>query len=456
MPRIDCPGFGAVWLTTLEMTRRTKLWEWSRLFSEYAVAQAVIQLLGVLAGLWLVNLLPVREYALYAFALSIFTFVTVFSDLGVSSALLYFRREVRIANTPFAPYVHAAFVLRRGLLAVGALAGLALLALMGRQRGFGVTQLLSIGAVLVVGAWFQVSASMGLMLLRLEGVYRDSYLAEAAGNALRLFGVALIWLLSTPIAWLAMLTGVAGSYGCGTLAGRRVRVIAEREPISGHRGGETSGRDIVRYILPTLPSAAYFSIQAPLTVWLSAYFAGTQSIAEVGALGRLGMIFGLVSGFMGTVLIPRFSVMTDPRHYLRRYLELWAVLAVFGAGVVLVAAAVPDWFLLLLGHSYRGLEEGVLIVASSSVFGTWGSYAVAINSARGWVRLQPAALALFVVIQVVLAAVLDLSSTRGVLHFGMWSAIAGLGVQVAINATGFLRPAWVIVRKSERTTRSHQ
>ena len=109
----------------IAMKRWAKIREWSRLFSEYAAAQAVIQLLGVLAGLWLVNLLPVREYALYTFALSIFTFLSVFSDLGVISALLFFRRETRTASAPFAPYVRAAYTVRYGLLALGACAGLA-------------------------------------------------------------------------------------------------------------------------------------------------------------------------------------------------------------------------------------------------------------------------------------------------------------------------------------------
>jgi hypothetical protein len=293
---------------------------------------------------------------------------------------------------------------------------------------------------------------MGLLLSRLEGVYRDSYFAEVVGNALRLLGVALIWLGSAPIAWLAMLTSAAGSLACGILAGRRVRTIAPCEPGTGGAPEEAPTRAIARYILPTLPSAAYFSIQAPLTVWLSAYFAGTQSIAEVGALGRLGVIFGLVSGFMGAVLIPRLSVVTDPRHYLRRYLQFWAVLAAFGAGVVAVAVAVPHWFLLLLGDAYRGLEDGVLIVASSSVLGTWGGYAVAINSARGWVRPQPAVLAVFVVAQVLLAGALDLSSTHGVLQFGLWSSLAGLLPQLLLNAAGFLHPAWVIVRAPESPT----
>ena len=186
------------------------------------------------------------------------------------------------------------------------------------------------------------------------------------------------------------------------------------------------------------PSAAYFSIQGPLTVWLSAYFAGTQSVAEVGALGRLGLIFGLLSGFIGAVLIPRLSVVTDDAHYLRRYLQFWLVLAAFGAGVVALALAVPHWLLWLLGDAYSGLRDGVLVVAVTAVLTSWGGYVVGINNARGWVRLQPVAVAIFAAIQVTLVAVLDLSSTIGVLYYGLWSSLAGLLLQATINVVGFL------------------
>jgi hypothetical protein len=288
---------------------------------------------------------------------------------------------------------------------------------------------------------------VALLQLRLEGLYRASYVAEMCGNAMRLAAVAAMWLATAPLAWLAMLSGAAGGLVTHILAGRNVpradespqvgAPVANRKPIEG----------IARYVLPAALSAAYFSIQAPLTVWLSAYFAGTQSVAEIGALGRLGLIFGLLSGFTGTVLIPRLSVVTDDSHYLRRYLQFWAVLIAFGAGVVVLAFVVPEWLLFLLGNAYSGLASGVLLVAISSVLSTWGGYAVGINNARGWVRHQPAAVTIFALLQISLIGILDLSTTIGVLYYGVWSNLAGLLLQAGINATGFLRPHWVAVQR---------
>ena len=40
----------------------------------------------------------------------------------------------------------------------------------------------------------------------------------------------------------------------------------------------------------------------------------------------------------------------------------------------------------------------------------------------------------------------DLSTTMGVLRYGVLSNRAGLMLQIAVNAAGFARPAWVRVR----------
>ena len=426
------------------MSSWARIGRWSRLFSEYTAAQVVIQALGIVAGLWLVNLLPVREYALYTFAMSIFAFLSIFSDLGVGSALLFFRRETRAAGAAFDPYIRAAYKVRYALLAVGLCAGLAFMVTIGPERGFGYAEIVVVGALLIAAVWAQVGSSIAILQLRLEGLYRGSYLAEACANALRLLIVAAMWLAAAPFAWLAMLSGAAGALASRTVATgalRRAGHALTADPSEQHQRAPLEG--IVRYVLPMSLSAVYFSIQGPLTVWLSAYFAGTQSVAEVGALGRLGLIFGLLSGFMGAVLIPRLAVVTDETHYLRRYLQFWVVLAVFGAGVVALAWGVPDWLLWLLGESYAGLGDGVLIVAISAVLASWGGYVVGINNARGWIRLQPVAVAIFAAIQIWLILVLDLSSTIGVLHYGLWSGLAGLLLQVLINVAGFRKLTWV-------------
>lgn len=424
------------------MNRWARLRNLSRLVSEYTAAQTLIQLLGLAAGLLIINLLPVREYALYALALSVLAFLSVFSDLGLSGALLYFRRETRKTRSRFAPYVVAALRIRRGLLLAGAVVAVTFIFIVGSGRGFDLGELAAVNIVMIAAVWMQISATIGLINLRLESMYRESYLAEFMGNAVRLAGVGAMLAASLFHAWIAMLPSLAGSIATSAMA-RRSLNVADEPSGPDVPAAALPYRELARYILPTSVGAAYYSIQAPLVVWLSAVFSGTETIAEVGALGRLGILMGLASGFMGTVLFPRLSVVTDDALYLRRYLQSWAILIAFSVLVVGAAVAVPEWFLWLLGSSYRDQSEGFILVTLTSVLGTWGGYVVSVSSARGWVRHHARLVALYAGIQVILIVSLDLNSTEGVLRFGLLSSIAGLIMYLIINVIGFLRPAWV-------------
>ena len=130
----------------------------------------------------------------------------------------------------------------------------------------------------------------------------------------------------------------------------------------------------------------------------------------------------------------------------KRYLQYW--IPVLGIAVALVALAFqfPDVFLFLLGKNYSTLRSELGIVAISVALKLLRLTCLTINSARGWNRWQAVALVFYVAGQGFLIVGLDLSTTAGVLMFGLFSNLIGLLLQIPINAVGFIRPSWVKVR----------
>lgn len=427
-----------------------RLRRWAGLVSDYAIAQAAVQGLGLAAGLVLVNIMPVREYAFYTLALSIVSFISIASDLGVSNALLYFRRETRIAQTPFPPFVASALQMRRILLLAASGIATPFFWHAAAGQGFAAFEILATLAALLAAVWFQVHASVYLLLLRLAYAYRTSYVAETAGNACRLAGAIAMGLLSVTAAWLGVLIGALG--GLLTLrVSRRTHALLSPSDIGGvGRNDKTHAQAILRYVVPTLASTLYFALQGPLMVWLSSYFGSAENIAEVGALGRMSVLFGMLLGFANAVVLPRLAGVTDEPTYLRRCLACWALLVPVGLGLLAAAAAAPHWLLWLLGANYAGLEKELLLVVLTASINLWGGFAVAVNNARGWVRWQSVVLVPYVVAQLALVMVLDLSTTYGVLLFGLWSAITGTALAVATNVIGFYRPGHVAVAYAPR------
>jgi hypothetical protein len=406
---------------------------WLHLLGAFFSAQVGIQALGLATGFLLVNVMSVRDFALYTLGSSVLGFFTFLSDLGSSSSLLHFYRRCAAEGRSFGDYYSAVLGLRRGAFGVGALVVLVGFPLVAWRQGFaGAESLLTAGAV-ICAVWFQIDASLRLLALRLDGSYTASYRAELAGNGVRLaLALVSIQIMS---GWLGMIIAAAGVAVTARLAVGTLPTATVR--------GEDRRREILVYLAPTLPSALYFSIQGPLVVWLAATFGSTRSIAEVGALGRLGLVFGIFNALTGTLLLPRLASILDDVAYRRRYLVYLAGLVALGGSLLGLVAAAPGALLALLGPHYSGLRTELLVLLSGSILQLLGGYAVGVNNARSWTRLQGGAVLLLVAAQALLASVLPLSSTFGVLLFGLGTAAVGLLLQLATTAIGFLRPTWV-------------
>jgi O-antigen/teichoic acid export membrane protein len=419
-----------------ETRRPGTLRRWIGILSAYFTAQTLTQLLGIAAGLLLINFLPVTEFALYTLALSVTTFFTFVSDLGSTTSLVHFFHRSRTESEDFQPYMDAVLSLRRMAFLLGALAVAVAFPLMAAAKGFELRDSLLVTGGIVLAVWFQISSSLRILALRLADRYGRSYRAEVAGGGLRLLLVLALIASRLLWAWLAVLASALASAAVALLARPEgeTRMAADLRPYR---------RRVLRYLLPTLPSALYFSIQGPLTVWLAATFGGTRNIAEVGALGRLGLLVGIFSSLTGVVFLPRLARITDDRLYLRRFLQFGSLLLALALALFGAAALAPDLFLLLLGPRYQGLYRELLVVVASSGLTLLDGYLVSVNLARSWNRWQGLAVALLIASQAVLVTVLPLATTAGVLSFSLASSAMALMTQAAIAGIGFTRPRWV-------------
>jgi O-antigen/teichoic acid export membrane protein len=410
---------------------------WAKILSAYFSTQTVVQLTGIAAGLLFVNFMPVREFALYTLAFSVITFFNFITDLGSSTSLVYFFHRTSKEGEAFQPYFAAVLSLRRTAFLLGAAGVLLVFPRMAAAKGYGLTEALLVTGAIVLCVWFQIASSLRVLALRLADRYRASYRAELAGGFARLLLAALLVVSALLKSWLGVLASAVGSAVVAILA--RPATAAPIPAIDLRR----YQRKVLRYLLPTLPSALYFAIQGPLTVWLAATFGVTRNIAEVGALGRLGLLVGIFSSLTGVVFLPRLARITDDRLYRRRVVQFGSSLAAVALTMFAAAALAPDLFLLLLGKNYAGLHRELLLVVAGAGVSLIDGYLVSVNLARAWTRWQGLAVASLVAVQAVLVALLPLSATAGVLTFNLLSGAAAFGGQLAIVTLGFTRPRWV-------------
>jgi len=410
---------------------------WAKILSAYFTAQTLTQLLGIAAGLLLIRSMPVGEFALYTLAFSVVTFFNFLSDLGSTTSLLHFFHRAGQEEGAFEPYFAAVLSLRRTAFLLGAVVVTIAFPFAAAAKGFGWGEIALATAGILACVWFQIQSSIRILALRLHDRYGQSYRAEVGGTSLRLLLAGVMVATGQLWAWLGVAASAAAS-GLSTALARSAR------PAAAPAGGLAPyRRQILRYLLPTLPSALYFSVQGPLTIWLSATFGSTRTLAEVGALGRLALIVGIFSGLTGVVFLPRLAAIASDELYRVRCLQYGFALALVVAGLLAAAALLPRLFLMLVGPHYSGLHRELLLIVAGSGLAMLGSYVANVNLARGWSRFQGLAVLAELAGQILFVKLLPLSTTAGVLRFTLLSATTGLLCQCVILALGFTRPSWV-------------
>src|SRR5437879_324737 len=111
--------------------------------------------------------------------------------------------------------------------------------------------------------------------------------------------------------------------------------------------------EIVRLIKNLAANAVFYCFQGQITVFLISFFARrAASVAEVGALGRLAMIFAVLTNLLINIFVPAFARCQEKRKLRYLYATIAGGVILFSAVVLGGAALFPIHFLLVLGNRY--------------------------------------------------------------------------------------------------------
>ncbi len=418
------------------MISRPSLQHWISLALHYLGAQTIIRLASTASALALVHMLPVDQYGVYTLLLANLTFLVGLSDFGASASLAFFWRRTTPALRPFQAYIEGVQRLRKQLFVCSALASVFYLLALSRTKGFDTVGLAYGSAMMLVATWLYVRIGTGLVLLRIRGEFNQSYLVEASSEITKLLVTCLLLLLGSQVGWLALSGMLAGAIVADSVLTRLGKYDLLRSDGLSTHSLDRAYRAVRDHVLPTVPWTLFFVIQSPLIAWLAATFGSVHNLAEVGALGRLASIVGLVSGFTVSILVPRLGHIKDERQYFRHYLAWWVLLIFLGLAILLMVIIWPQIALLIIGDQYSGLANELVLAVLTSIVMTFEFYAGAINRARGWMGSQMQRVAVIAIGQALFVPWLDFSRTDHLLAFGFATACLMTAVQVTFNIRG--------------------
>jgi O-antigen/teichoic acid export membrane protein len=404
-----------------------------RVVGKFAFVQAVVQVIGFLSGILLIRYLDQREYAYFTIANTMQGTLNTLADIGISVGLVSIGGRVWQDRNRFGQLVKTASHLRRKLGAIAAIVITPILFFMLVKNGAPTPYTLILIAFVLAGLAVQLSLGVLGVVPRLRSDVGRIQMIDLVGAVARL-------LVLVALMFLFLNSAVAVAVGSATLLLQywMLRRYAARVIDLDAPENEEDRGAMQRFIRHLAANAVFFCFQGQITIFLIGFFGrGVTSIAEVGALGRLGMVFMVLTNLLSNVFGPAFARCQDPKRLRWQYAMIVGGVTAFS--VVLIAAAVlfPGAFLFVLGAKYAHLERELVLMVSGAVVGALTGTFWTLNASKAWIAGSWLYIPLTLTAQIALIPVTDFSSVRSVLLFNLLSAVPNLLLNFALSIRGF-------------------
>jgi O-antigen/teichoic acid export membrane protein len=405
----------------------------ARTLSQFVTVQVAVQLMSAVSGILLVRALSQSEYAYFTIANSMQATMGILADSGVGIGLSAIGGKVWQDRHRFGELINTALRLRRSLasLAAAVVAPILIWLLVSNGASKPYAGVITLAVLLALN--YQLLAGVLGIVPRLHSqISRVQKLdAIVAASRLVLLAAAYLIFLDAAVALFAGIVGIIAQY---ILLKRWTTDNIERHaPIN-----QEDRATMLSIVKHQAPNGVFYCLQGQLTIWLISIFGNTRNIAEVGALGRLGMIFSVVSAVMSSIVLPGFARCQSAALLRRRYFQIISGFGLMGAGLIAIAAVFPDQLLWILGSKYAHLRNELLLMMTLSAANALIAAMWSLNATKAWIQYSWFNIPGVILMQVVLLTFIDISSVRGVLIFGILSLLPTLLLNSILSLRGFL------------------
>jgi len=406
----------------------------AREVGRFAWLQLFVQLIGFATGILIVRHLEQREYAFFTIANTMQGTINVLADIGISIGLISIGGRVWQDRHRFGELVSTGLKLRRRLGAASVLIVTPVLYLMLVKSGASVFYAATLIVAVLGGLYVQLSSGVLDVVPRLHSDFRQIQKIDFTGSLARLVIIGALTLVF-------LNAGLAVFVGSGMLL---LQYLMLRRYVAGMidlQAGENAEdrKAMLGFIRSRAANAMFFCVQGQITIFLITFFGHrVGAVAEVGALGRLAMIFSVLGNLLTNIFAPAFARCQRREQLGRLYAGIVAGVAGFTLFVLGGAALLPDAFLFVLGSKYAHLQDALLLMVGVAVLNMMASTLWTLNASRAWIVGSWLYIPLTIGTQLLLIPFSKFSSVEGVLTFNLISVIPGLLLNLGLSYRGFL------------------
>ena len=422
--------------------------------SRIASAQVVAQGLGALSGFLLVNTMSKTQLAYFTIAFSVQSVVNVLSETGVS-ALMAIGGKVWQDTFRMGQLMHTYLYIKRWMAVLTGLAAVPYLAWMLHKNGASAWLIAGILSILATEVSYYLVNTSYTFVYMINSQIRKLQYAQVVSPGVRLLGVGLACLFFTKI----IAAGQPGSFTffnthfsvnllvVPALLASLISTVFQHLYLKKTIGqfidkqvtenNPDDSRHILRLVLTQFPNTLFYCIQGQITVFLITTFGKTDSIADIGALSRVSVLFTVIGAVVNNIALPAFARCQQLTTMKRQYAQI--ILGYFGIAVVLVVLVglFPEQILWVLGNKYAHLQKELLLLTISTLIYYTSGAIYSLNTTKAWIKQAWLAIPAVLLTQLALIPFTDFRETEQVLRFHIFSAVPGLLVNLYQSHTGF-------------------
>ncbi len=413
------------------MLNKERLKYWSFLLSKFLAGQAVVQALNLITGFLVLRFLPIGEYALYTISSVLSAVSGVGSDMGVSQGIVTFGSRLKDDKRRLSGLFAAALRYRRWLYAATGLVVIGLAPFMTKGNNWPALSIITSVLFVLITSWIQQTVSLKNSILN---IFHDStgLMQAGMGSAVVRLALTVLWCRTAPTAVVALAVNLAGFTAGSMLLKKRCRLyVNDAAPPSADQG-----RVLKEFVYPLAPGVIYYLLQGQISTAILGFVGHTSSVAEVGALGRLGQVFGLFMTVNTFFVQPYFARIENRRAYVEKGLLVLSGIGALSLLTMISAFVLPEWWLFILGAKYAGLKKelpfAVLVPLFLLLSGTLYTMVIARKSTVG----QSWMIASGILIQLLFIGMNGIRTTFDALILNVLLAGGGALVQAFLLAKG--------------------
>jgi O-antigen/teichoic acid export membrane protein len=357
-----------------------KALEWGKLITITGGGQLLVQLTGFVSGIIIIRLLSIQEYALYTLANTMLGAMVMLSDSGVGSGVMAESGKVWQDKEKLGVVLATGLQLRKKFGIISLLVTLPVLVYLLISHGATLLTTFLIVVAIIPAGLAALSDSLLEIAPKLHQDIKTLQKNQAEVSIARLV-LSALFVFFSPFTFMALVAnGLPRIYG-----NYRLRKATYHFANRTENSDPAIEKAVIKGVKRTLPIVIYSCLSGQLTIWLISFFGNTAGISQIGALGKIGVLFNLVTTMLATLIVPRFSRMAATKNgLLKPFLLIQA-----GTFVITVFLVIGIWLfsnqiLWVLGKNYYGLNYQLFLVAISSSVALMVGVCSQLVLSRGW------------------------------------------------------------------------